>query len=71
MADPARQAGKNLTTREGMGRGRAGGLPPAGCVDLGHGPTGMSVSSHKSLREIQTPENRGLRQPAVIPPWSM
>ncbi len=31
----------------------------AGCVDLGHGPTGMSVSSHKSLREIADPKEQG------------
>ncbi len=31
----------------------------AGCVDLGHGPTWMSVSSHKSLREVADPKEQG------------
>ncbi len=31
----------------------------AGWVDLGHGSTGMSVSSYKSLREIADPKEQG------------
>ena len=39
----------------------------AGCVDLGYGPSGMSVSSHKPLREIADPKEQGSAPASEFP----